>query len=41
VGLRTTRRLPPSRPGVVSTPTPPDHKTPAQHPAVTKQGTSG
>ena len=27
VGLRTTRRLPTSRPGVVSTPTPPDHSS--------------
>ena len=27
VGLRTTRRLPMSRPGVVSTPTPPDHSS--------------
>jgi Domain of unknown function (DUF5914) len=27
VGLRTTRRLPASRPGVVSTPTPPDHSS--------------
>ena len=26
------RHLPPPRPGVVSTPTPPDHKTPGQHP---------
>ena len=41
VGLRTTRHLPPSRPDVVSTPTPPDHKTPAQHQPVTEQGTSG
>ena len=41
VGLRTTRRLPPSRPGVVSTPTPPDHKTPAQHPTRHQTGNFG
>ena len=37
--LRITRPLPPPRPGVVSTPTPPDHKTPGQHPnSSTQQG---
>ena len=33
------RPLPPPRPGVVSTTTPPDHKTPGQHPnSSTQQG---
>ena len=37
--LRTTRRLPPPRPGVVSTNHPTDHKTPGQHPnPSTQQG---